>query len=151
MFAQVQSGVSLKEKMKLVSYQALYSSIRNRLCVNEETLSYDFFTAQHLNQLEYLQRYFNQPTMYHCKGDVGYQGFYGAGNSYLVVSRMGYVVLLLEPEAACARNLPFIAILEDGYFKPYLGDAVHFWQSQVEPCQLSPGGNVLPLSAMSYT
>jgi hypothetical protein len=151
MFAQASSALSLKDKIKLLTYQTLYSNIINRLCTAEVNLDYDFFTAHHPDHAGYLQQYFAQPTLYHCKGAAGFQGLFSAGNSYLVVARFGQVVVLLEPEAAVARNLPFIAVLENGFFKPVLGCAVSFWQNFMEPCAVPSGGNILNSQTLSYS
>ena len=151
MLVQAQNTISLKEKIKLATYQTLYNNVRNRLCAAEVSLDYDFFTAHHPNKEMYLQQYFDQPTMYHCKGAAGFQGMFNAGNSYLVVARFGQVILLLEPEAACARNLPFIAVLDNGFFKPVMGCAVTFWQTFMEPCAMPSGGNILNNQILNYS
>lgn len=128
---------TLREKVRFMVYQTLYTNIKNRLCQYEEHLEFDFFTAFHPQSQQYGERYSYLPTTYHCKGDVGFQGMFNAGNTYLVVAGFGSVVLLLEPEAAFARNLPFIAVLEGNFFKPYLGCPVEFWQTKIEPMALS--------------
>lgn len=151
MFAPASSSVSLKEKLKLLTYQTLYNNVLNRLCAREVNLDYDFFTAHHPDQNGYQQEYFVTPTLYHCKGATGFQGLFNAGNSYLVIARFGQVIIMLEPEAACARNLPFIAILDNGFFKPVMGCAVTFWQNFMEPCQVPAGGNILAATALSYS
>jgi hypothetical protein len=151
MFAQASAAVSLKEKIKLLTYQTLYNNVLNRLCTLEVNLDYDFFTSHHSDHAGYLQQYFAQPTLYHCKGTGGFQGLFNAGNSYLVVARFGQVIIMLEPGAAHARNLPFIAVLENGFFKPLVGCAVTFWQNFMEPCQIPSGGNTLNSNALSYS
>lgn len=150
MLDQLQSPVSsLKEKLKLATYQTLFNNVRARLCSYEETLDFDFFSSFHPNAENYALMYGLQPTMYHCKGNIGFQGMFGAGNSYLVVARFGKVVLFLEPEAAVARNLPFIAVLEGNFFRPYLGCAVTYWQSYLEPLNGLQDVNVFQSNALS--
>lgn len=124
--------VSLRDKIRLMVYETLFNNVKHRLCQYEETIDYDFFTACHFNAGEYLEDYGMLPRTYHCKSSVGFQGRYSAGNTYLVVSGIDCVVLLLEPEAAFARNLPFMAILEGNVFKPYLGCPMTLWQNRIE-------------------
>ena len=131
-----QGSSNLKEKIRLMVYQTLYANIRNRMGHYEESLDYDFFTAKHENAGSYLQAYSQLPRLYHCKSVIGWQGMFSAGNTYLVVSGHDTVVLLLEPEAAFARNLPFMAVLEGDTFKPYLGCPMKLWQSKIEPISM---------------
>jgi hypothetical protein len=149
MFAQLNSPVSsLREKMKLMTYQTLYNNLLARFCVLEENLGHDFFTSFHEDASQYLQHYNTCPTLYHCKSGVGFQGFYNVGNSYFVIAGRDCVMLFLEPEAAVARNLPFIAILEGNYFRPYSGCHLTLWQNQIEQYNHG-GGNVLSLGSLS--
>jgi hypothetical protein len=151
MFAQLTSPVSsLKEYMKLATYQTLYSNLMARFCNTVENLDYDFFTSFHEDTSQYLQHYNTFPTLYNCKGSVGFQGFYNVGNSYFVIAGRDYVMVFLEPEAAVARNLPFISILEGNYFRPYMGCHLELWQNQIE--QYKPYEcDTLQRSAMSLS
>ena len=145
---QSQGSPSLRERMKLMVYQTLYTNIKNRLCQYEEYIDFDFLAAFHPHHETYREQYSFLPTTYHCKGEVGFQGIFSAGNTYLVIAGHDSVVLLLEPEAAFLRNLPFIAVLEGNLFKPYLGCPVEFWQTKIEP--LSVVGNdqiAMPLNS----
>lgn len=147
MFAQLEKPGLLKQFMKLATYQTLYQNLMARYCCHSQELGYDFFTSFHEEGSAYLQHYYETPTMYHCKGGVGFQGMYSAGNSYFVIAGRDYVLLLLEPEAAMARNLPFISILEGNYFKPHLGCHLKLWREQIE--QYDHGDNTSQLGALS--
>lgn len=132
-----QGSSNLKSKIRLMVYQTLYNNIRNRLGRCEENLDYDFLTAHHFEASEYLVKYSVLPRVYHCKSNVGFQGMFNAGNTYMVVAGFDTVVLLMEPEAAFARNLPFIAILDGNTFRPYLGCPTKLWQTKIEPISMS--------------
>jgi hypothetical protein len=118
-------------------YQTLYTNVKNRLCQYEEILNFDFFTAFHPQSHLYQEQFSGLPTTYHCKSEIGFQGMFNVGNTYLVVAGYDTVVLLLEPEAAFARNLPFMAVLEGNFFKPYLGCPMELWQTKIEPMTLN--------------
>lgn len=136
-----EGNFSLRDRIRLMVYQTLYTNVKNRLCGIEENLDFDFFMAFHPESHLYQTRYSAMPRTYNCKGEVGFQGMFNAGNTYLVVSGFDTVVILLEPEAAVARNLPFMAVLEGNFFKPYLGCPMQLWQTKIEPIAMGCGAN----------
>lgn len=124
MFAQTQSPLSLRRRMIHMAYCTFYDNLLNRLSLSEEYLEEDYFTSLHEGGSAFLQYYRDYPTMYRRVGGQ---------SAYLVVGGVDRVVLLLEPEEAVERNLPYLAVLERGFFRPQLTDPIDYWQAHIEP------------------
>ncbi len=142
MFEEACGQSSMQEKMRILTYRMLYQNVRNRLCGQEEILSYDFLNGEH-DELIYLQRYKYQPMRYTCRERIGYIGMCILESKYLVVAGGQKVVVLRDPEQAVARQQPFLMVLDGKQFVPHLGCPTEFWQQYIEPV-VRETGSVLP-------
>lgn len=125
--------ISLKEKMKYLSYQTLYENVQNRLCRHEEVSAVDFFTTRHEGSEQFVKKHRDRPTAYRCNSRGAFTGDVIGESTYLVVAGKEKVVLLLSPQDAMVRNLPFLSVFENGFFRPYLGCVSAYWQKHIEP------------------
>lgn len=140
--------ISLYEKMRMATYQTLYDNVRNRLFLHEEVLATDFFTTRHLGEESFIKKHRDRPTAYKCNSKSVYTGNNTGECVYLVIAGIEKVVLLLTLKDAVTRNLPFLAVLENGLFRPYLGCIPTYWQTHIEPDSISRT-TVLPTTAVS--
>lgn len=124
---------SLQERMSFITYSTLYNNLLNRLPWCEEVIETDFFTQPHVNDQAFLQYYQDNPTIYHCNSRIGYVGRSDHKSSYLVIGGEDRVVLLLSPEEASLRNLPYLSLLEGNFFRPQLTNPIDYWQTHIEP------------------
>lgn len=121
-------------KLRLLTYRTFYENVRNRLCLHEEAIGFDFFSSQHEGGDLFLKYYQDNPTAYRCKlKDIWCGGPSGPENVYLVAAGREKVALLLAPDVALTRNLPFLATLEGNFFQPYHGCPTTYWQTHIEP------------------
>lgn len=125
--------ISLRDKMKHVAYTSMYNNIRRRLCREEEMVGVDFFTTKHVADAAFVAKYRDSPMAIRCIGIAPFSGEALGEVVYLVVSGKEKTVLLLSPQDAANRNLPYLAVLENGFFRPYLGCATTYWQNHIEP------------------
>ena len=124
---------SLQERMSFITYSTLYNNLLNRLPWREEVIETDFFTQFHVNDQAFLQHHQDNPTIYHCNSRIGYVGRSDYKSSYLVVGGLDRVVLLLTPDEAQLRNLPYLSVLEGNFFRPQLTSPIAYWQAHIEP------------------
>lgn len=131
----VNSRRSLYESMHDQVFEMFFRNISNRICKEAaEFLPYDFFTKFHSEPEQMLAaKYQDNPATYICNSRVGLFSEDVVEVKYLVVGRNGRVVMLLEPGFAKLRNLPGLAVLHDGFFRPYLGCPCEYWQEHIEP------------------
>jgi hypothetical protein len=133
MCEQIKTCIPLHERMKFITYSTLYSNILNRLQWHEEIVDGDFFTKVHKGDAEFLQHYQKHPTIYHCNSRIGYIGNPSYKSTYLVVGGVDRVVLLLSPEEAHLRNLPYLSVHDGQFFRPQLVSPIDYWQKHIEP------------------
>lgn len=114
-------------------YCTKYRNILARVCgTNKEFRETDFFVESFENTQAIVDHYRNNPTAITCMNRSWGSGF-DMEATYLVVGSADRVVLLLPPEVALERNLPYLAVLEGSYFKPHLGCAITYWDRFIEP------------------
>ena len=130
---QIKDRISLQERMSFITYNTLYNNLLNRLRWREEIIDGDFFTKHHVCDQAFVQHYRDHPTIYHCNSRIGYIGKCDHKSTYLVVGGADRVVLLLSPEEAGLRNLPYLSVLDGNFFRPQLSSPTDYWQIHIEP------------------
>lgn len=129
----IKNGVSLQEQMRHITYNTLYNNLLNRLQWCEEIIDKDFFTQYHTCDQAFVQHYRDHPTIYHCNSRIGYVRKRDHKSTYLVVGGVDRAVLLLSPEEANLRNLPYLSVLDGNFFRPQLSSPTDYWQAHIEP------------------
>lgn len=124
---------SLQDRMSLITYNTLYNNLIRRLPWREEIISTDFFTQHHVGDQAFLEHYQDHPTIFHCNSRLHYVGKCEHKSTYLVVGGVDRVVLLLSPEEAILRNLPYLSVLEGNFFRPQITSPIDYWQKHIEP------------------
>lgn len=133
MCEQIKNSGSLQERMIFITYSTLYNNIINRLQWCEEFIERDFFTQHHVCDELFIKHYKENPTIYHCNSRIGYAGKNDCKSTYLVVGGVDRVVLLLSPSEAILRNLPYLSVLDNGFFRPQIINPTYYWQAYIEP------------------
>lgn len=114
-------------------YCTQYRNVLARVCgENKEVMETDFFVQCFNNTTAMVEHYRNNPTAITCVNRCWGSGM-DMDATYLVIGTADRVVLLLPPEVALARNLPYLAVLEDSFFKPHIGCAITYWNRFIEP------------------
>lgn len=124
---------TFQQRIRLPAYQMLYRNVFNRLCKHKEKLSYDFFSRFHEGGKQFIDLHRHRPSAYQCTTSSSFNHAGGVETTYLVVGSADRVVLLLEPEYAIARNLPFLSVFDGHFFRPCLESATAYWQEHMEP------------------
>lgn len=133
MCERIKNCGSLQERMSFITYNTLYNNLLNRLQWCEEVIDSDFFTQCHACDQAFVKHYRDHPTIYHCNSRIGYINKCDHKSTYLVVGGVDRVVLLLSPEEASLRNLPYLSVLDRNFFRPQLSSPTDYWQTHIEP------------------
>ena len=125
------------KKIKHDIYSTMYRNVLARVCDdNTAAQSTDFLTDQHSDTEALREKYRNTPTAMTCP-NKGRDGSVSEA-TYLVVGGTKELAVLMPPELALERNLPYISTLVDQTFKPYLGCPSTYWNEHIEPKKFDP-------------
>lgn len=133
MCEQIKDNRPMQIRMGFITYNTLYKNLINRLQWREEIIDGDFFTQHHACDQAFIKHYRDHPTIFHCNSRMGYVGKREHKSTYLVVGGSDRVVLLLSPEEAGLRNLPYLSVIDGNFFKPQLTNPTDYWQTHIEP------------------